>query len=379
MPMPVINRPPIAPSGQSAPAQQQDEQAAAPQQAGPEQARPEHAARPGAPLAGANQPGLEQPGPAQEQDSSEPPATQQAATQQPAAQQGEQPAEQQPSIQGEQPGATRAAPEQAPAPQQTPAPPQAPKPLPPPRPAPRPQPAAPVQPFGQAAPSDELFAPSVPVIGEPGSRGAAEARQAEAFDLGETTPIFEEIASAWFRSNRPIPVDWESTQDNGTRLAESPAAAAPPAAPALPSAFTAPAAPPPATADRSEEAPEQVAAVSQPPTEHDFATVADEGWQAANDVVAERLDELTAAGLPKRRPRARLVPGSAGSAVLAPPVSSARSAETIRGRLASYQQGVRQGRESRLRGEQGTAPGANGGSGTGPAGDAGGNHDEESS
>jgi hypothetical protein len=27
---------------------------------------------------------------------------------------------------------------------------------------------------------------------------------ASAFDLGETTPIFEEIASAWFRSNRPV-------------------------------------------------------------------------------------------------------------------------------------------------------------------------------
>ncbi|MFD1532926.1 sensor histidine kinase [Pseudonocardia aurantiaca] len=381
MPMPLINRPPIAPSGQSAPAQQQGEQAAAAQQAGPEQVGPEQAGpeqagpeqvgleRARSPLTGANQPGLEQPGPAQEQDSS----------QQPAALQGEQ----QPSIQAEQPGAaqtgaTQTGATQA-APQQTPAPPQAPKPLPPPRPAPRSQPAAPVQPFGQAAPSDELFAPSVPVIGEPGSRGAAEARQAEAFDLGETTPIFEEIASAWFRSNRPIPVDWESTQDDGIRLTESPAAAAPPAAPSTPSAFTPPAAPPPAAADRPAEEREQAAPAPQPPTEQDFATVADEGWRAASDIVAERQDELTAAGLPKRRPRARLVPGSAGSAVLAPPVSSARSAETIRGRLASYQQGVRQGRESRLRGEQGTASGANGGSGTGPAGDAGGKHDEESS
>jgi hypothetical protein len=44
------------------------------------------------------------------------------------------------------------------------------------------------------------------------------------------------------------------------------------------------------------------------------------------------------------------VPGSAaGSAVLAPPSGPARNAEAIRGRLASYQQGVRQGRESRLR------------------------------
>jgi hypothetical protein len=49
-----------------------------------------------------------------------------------------------------------------------------------------------------------------------------------------------------------------------------------------------------------------------------------------------------------------------------------RSAESIRGRLASYQQGVRQGRESRMRGDQQH----NGG--TDPA-NAGGNHDEESS
>jgi hypothetical protein len=106
--------------------------------------------------------------------------------------------------------------------------------------------------------------------------------------------------------------------------------------------------------------------------------MADEGWRAASGAVEESPDELTAAGLPKRRPRARLVPGSAGSAVLAPPAGSTRSADSIRGRLASYQQGVRQGRESRGRGaqQQESAPGANGG--TGPA-TAGGNHDEESS
>jgi hypothetical protein len=100
--------------------------------------------------------------------------------------------------------------------------------------------------------------------------------------------------------------------------------------------------------------------------------MADEGWRAATGAVEERQDELTAAGLPKRRPRARLVPGSAGSSVLAPPAGTTRSAESIRGRLASYQQGVRQGRESRVRGVQ-----QNNG-GTGPA-NAGGNHDEETS
>jgi hypothetical protein len=112
------------------------------------------------------------------------------------------------------------------------------------------------------------------------------------------------------------------------------------------------------------------------PRDQEFASLADEGWRAASGVV-DQSDELTPAGLPKRRPRARLVPGSAGSAVMAPPVSSSRSAETVRGRLASYQHGVRQGRESRLRGEAAeSGTGTNGG--TKPA-NAGVNHDEESS
>ncbi|WP_051342089.1 sensor histidine kinase [Pseudonocardia spinosispora] len=60
--------------------------------------------------------------------------------------------------------------------------------------------------------------------------------------------------------------------------------------------------------------------------------------------------ELTSAGLPKRRPRSQLIPGgpSDGGAAAVGPVP-ARSAEQVRGRLASYQSGVRQGRESRLR------------------------------
>jgi hypothetical protein len=113
--------------------------------------------------------------------------------------------------------------------------------------------------------------------------------------------------------------------------------------------------------------------VPQPVEASAFASTADEGWRAADKVApsSDRSDELTAAGLPKRRPRARLVPGSAGSAVLAPPVSPARSAESVRGRLASYQQGVRQGRETRYRGDEPRENGA-----TEPA-TAGGNHDEE--
>ena len=120
----------------------------------------------------------------------------------------------------------------------------------------------------------------------------------------------------------------------------------------------------------------------EPPTpervgaDQGFASLADEGWRAARGMTAARGDELTPAGLPKRRPRARLVPGSAGSAVLAPPAAPSRNAESVRGRLASYQQGVRMGRENRQRGDTESTPHANGGT---EQANAQGNQDEESS
>jgi hypothetical protein len=51
-------------------------------------------------------------------------------------------------------------------------------------------------------------------------------------------------------------------------------------------------------------------------------------------------------GLPRRQPRALLVPGAVGAAG---PTESVpvRSAESIRGRLSSYQQGIREGRQAR--------------------------------
>jgi signal transduction histidine kinase len=258
-------------------------------------------------------------------------------------------------------------------------------------------------------PVDELFAPRVPSLDPDGGLPGRDS-EASAFDLGETTPIFEEIASAWFRSNRPVPVSWESdTGPQPTTPAAhpentDPAGVAgqtePPPAPAE-AARDAVATPPetrptigtpadswqgvgrpaeePADilADAGSDAPPSATPIpvapspivpaarpapdvsfgeplvpqpSIPEPAADFSTAADEGWLAASGAASERPDELTAAGLPKRRPRARLIPGSAGSAVLAPVVTSPRSAETIRGRLASYQQGVRQGRETRLRG-----------------------------
>ncbi|MBW0103253.1 nitrate- and nitrite sensing domain-containing protein [Pseudonocardia sp. KRD291] len=194
-----------------------------------------------------------------------------------------------------------------------------------------------------AAPNpDALFAPAVPVEGDRGQLrrpgGMETARAGGGHDIGQTTPIFEEIASAWFRSNRSVPVRW---QDGGpANGADTGGGEAGADAPSRPSPSPRPAA--------------SAAAVAQAQAgpavdEADFASPADAVWRQASAGAdgPDRSDDLTSAGLPKRRPRARLLPGSAaGSTVLSPPTSETRSAENVRGRLASYQQGVRQGRES---------------------------------
>ncbi|GAA3217073.1 sensor histidine kinase [Nonomuraea helvata] len=74
---------------------------------------------------------------------------------------------------------------------------------------------------------------------------------------------------------------------------------------------------------------------------------ADAGWSAAQAVVEPVRDGSTAAGLPKRVPKANLVPGSADT-VSAPkgvaPTPSV-SPERVRSRLSSFQQGFRAARD----------------------------------
>jgi signal transduction histidine kinase len=75
-----------------------------------------------------------------------------------------------------------------------------------------------------------------------------------------------------------------------------------------------------------------------------WSSPADEGWRAARVAASPAAGETTTAGLPKRVPRANLVPGSVGGGddgEVAPPV---RSADTIRTRMASFQRGVREAR-----------------------------------
>jgi len=150
-------------------------------------------------------------------------------------------------------------------------------------------------------------------------------------------PIFEELVSAWFEERRSVPatpdaVPMTAPDDSATPPAGIPAASGAAAAGPRPDAAGTATEPfgVPLAADRWESA-------------------ADQGWQAAQGLRDPITSGFTAAGLPKRQPRARLVPGAPGASRLAPGPGNggpARSAETVRGRLSSYQRGLRQARHA---------------------------------
>jgi signal transduction histidine kinase len=75
----------------------------------------------------------------------------------------------------------------------------------------------------------------------------------------------------------------------------------------------------------------------------------DEGWQAAQALRAPVDHDFTPAGLPKRQPRAHLVPGADGDALPTPvAVAPARTADAVRGRLSRYQRGLNVGRHAQI-------------------------------
>jgi signal transduction histidine kinase len=75
-----------------------------------------------------------------------------------------------------------------------------------------------------------------------------------------------------------------------------------------------------------------------------WSSPADAGWRAAEAVRAPVFGDTTQAGLPKRVPKANLVPGGAGSPAAPAPPAAGRSASQTRQRLSSYQQGIRKAR-----------------------------------
>ena len=79
-----------------------------------------------------------------------------------------------------------------------------------------------------------------------------------------------------------------------------------------------------------------------------WTSPSDEGWRAAQAVAEPAAGETTQAGLPRRVPRANLVPGSVGGGVAGGQESEAegpvRSPDAIRSRMSGFQRGVREGR-----------------------------------
>jgi signal transduction histidine kinase len=81
-----------------------------------------------------------------------------------------------------------------------------------------------------------------------------------------------------------------------------------------------------------------------------WTSAGDEGWRAAEAVHTPTFGGVTVSGLPKRVPKANLVPGTAGSGDATPAPPPIRSASVTRDRFASFQRGVREGRAA-LRGD----------------------------
>ncbi|MFG1875412.1 nitrate- and nitrite sensing domain-containing protein [Sphaerisporangium sp. NPDC049003] len=133
----------------------------------------------------------------------------------------------------------------------------------------------------------------------------------------EFLPIFAAVESDWFRRSDLEP---DPRQPEARRQEE--------------------------TAHSAAQAPEQAdeAVVVDPAESRAWSSPGDAGWQAAQAAADPSLGGITSSGLPKRVPKANLVPGSAdpGPSVFSPQPSL--SPERVRSRLSSYQQGVRKGR-----------------------------------
>jgi signal transduction histidine kinase len=99
---------------------------------------------------------------------------------------------------------------------------------------------------------------------------------------------------------------------------------------------------------------QETTAAAMPDESDSWTSPGDDGWLAAQALLDTSPESETTAGLPKRVPKAHLVPGSAAprhsaataaETPAAPPLPP-RSADAVRGRMSSFQQGVRRGRHA---------------------------------
>lgn len=81
-----------------------------------------------------------------------------------------------------------------------------------------------------------------------------------------------------------------------------------------------------------------------PRSTQEWTSEADRGWKAARTVAEPKADGLTPSGLPKRVPKANLVPGTAPKPENFKQMPT-RSADRVRNRFSGFQKGVREGRD----------------------------------
>ncbi|WP_410578724.1 nitrate- and nitrite sensing domain-containing protein [Amycolatopsis sp. lyj-108] len=137
----------------------------------------------------------------------------------------------------------------------------------------------------------------------------------------ETTPIFDEMLSAWFRSPAP-----EKPAAKPAAKKEKPGAKEP----------------------EEKKTAESAPTAEQESRTWDFAS--DKAFRTVQEVSQNAPSTFTQAGLPRRRKGEQLLPGSAASSVpAAEPTAKSdlpvRDPANVRGRLSSFQQGVKRGRK----------------------------------
>ncbi|WP_439662984.1 nitrate- and nitrite sensing domain-containing protein [Lentzea sp. HUAS TT2] len=147
------------------------------------------------------------------------------------------------------------------------------------------------------------------------------------------------------RSRKPVPAVAPTTTSAAGLPVRTPRSKIQPAAEEVPA---------PAEQERVVE-PEPVVEetpAAAPTSESAWQSPADEGWHAAQALLNKTPETKTTAGLPKRTPKAQLVPGSAApktqsltSTAQRPPLPP-RTADAVRGRMSSLQSGVKRGRHA---------------------------------
>jgi signal transduction histidine kinase len=209
-------------------------------------------------------------------------------------------------------------------------------------------------PVHRAADDDRWAALAAPVP-PPAPEPEPEPEPQRTVNIDDTTemPIFREIEATWFRTHgHSATRSWADRPAEGESQETQPVYAGHTSAvqsstiqtTTVPSSGA-----PVGAANGGPTANGQNGAATPPPAPSGEAgesgdiwrTRADAGWRAAAAAASPPVSDRTRSGLPKRQPRAQLVPGGVSER---PVARSARDPEEIRGRLGAYHRGVRRGR-----------------------------------